>query len=180
MRLFKSSLITVLAASLLVSCSTHKNKWAKYSDRNFSINMPEKPVVSDKQENTPFGKQTVHYVTWKPETLELNKFRLFQVSYTDCPARFTSDSGRINAALDSSINSRKRDFTDNDIISHPIEMNGYPGRAFIYDPPGDNVITIVKQVIGNNKRYDLIIIAKRDYPTNDEVSNFFNSFQVLR
>ena len=168
------------AVILISSCSQHTNKWAKYSDHAFSINMPEKPQVYDKQESTAFGKQTVHYVSWKPETLELNKFKLFQVSYTDCPARYTTDSMRLNSALDSSINLRKRDFTELDIISQPIEINGYPGRAFILDPDRDNVVTIVKQIIANNKRYDLTVIAKRDYPTNTEINTFFNSFLVLR
>jgi hypothetical protein len=142
--------------------------------------MPEKPQVYDKQEATPFGKQTVHYVSWKPESLELNKFKLFQVSYTDCPTRFTSDANTLSIALDSSINARKKDFTELDVTSQPIEINGYPGRAFILSPDKDNVITIVKQIVANNKRYDLTVIAKKDYPTNSEVNDFFNSFQVLR
>jgi hypothetical protein len=180
MRAFANPIVICLTFLVCLSCSTHRNKWTKYSDRTFSASMPEGAVLSDKQEVTPFGKQSVHYVTWKPSTLELNKFKLFQVSYTDCPARFTGDSMKMNAALDSSINIRKRDFTENDVASQPIEINGYPGRAFILDPPRDNVITIVKQVIANNKRYDLVVIAKRDYPTNEEISHFFNSFQVLR
>lgn len=180
MRTFVSLIITALAAFFLQSCSEHHNQWAKYSDAAFSANMPVKPVASDKVEITPFGKQKVHYVTWKPATLELNKFKLFQVSYTDCPARYTSDSMQMNATLDSSINLRKKDFTELEVVSHPIEINGYPGRAFIHDPAKDNVITIVKQIIAGNKRYDLTVIAKRDYPTNNEINNFFNSFQVLK
>ena len=162
------------------SCSNKVSKWTKYSDRNFSITMPEKPQVYDRQEATPFGKQTVHYVSWKPESLELNKFKLFQVSYTDYPSRFTTDTATLNMSLDSSINSRKRDFTDLDVISQPIEINGYPGRAVILSPDKDNVVTIVKQIVANNKRFDLTVIAKKDYPTNNEVNTFFNSFQVLR
>lgn len=174
------NLATICIVMLALSCSPPNNKWAKYADHAFSITMPEKPVVSDKQEMTPFGRQTVHYVSWKPATMELNKFRLFQVSYTDCPARYTADTFRLNATLDSSINMRKKDFTENDILSEPVDINGYPGRAFIYDPPRENAITIVKQVIANGKRFDLIVIAKRDYPTNTEVGNFFNSFQIFR
>lgn len=180
---FSLGLVATGALSIMItasSCSTKASKWSKYSDRNFSINMPEKPQVYDRQEATPFGKQTVHYVSWKPESLELNKFRLFQVSYTDFPSRFTTDTATLNMSLDSSINSRKRDFTELDVISHPIEINGYPGRAFILSPDKDNVITIVKQIVANNKRFDLTVIAKKDYPTNNEINNFFNSFQVLR
>lgn len=180
MRTFISFVLCCSACFVITSCSEHNNKWSKYGDHAFSVTMPAGAKVYDKQETTPFGKQNVHYVTWKPESLELNKFRLFQVSYTDCPARFTGDTMKINATLDSSINQRKRDFTELEVVSHAIEINGYPGRAFIHDPARDNVITIVKQVIANNKRYDLTVIAKRDYPTNTEISNFFNSFEVLR
>ena len=165
---------------LCTSCSEHHNEWSKYQDRAFSIRMPVKPVVTDKVEITPFGKQNVRHVTWKPATLELNKFKLFQVSYTDCPARYVADSMKTNGTLDSSINLRKKDFTETEILSEPIEINGYPGRAFIYDPARDNVITIVKQVIAANKIFDLTVIAKRDYPTNTEINTFFNSFTVFR
>ncbi len=180
MRTLINLIICCTAGIILSSCSEHNNRWSKYSDHAFSVSMPEGPKVYDKVEVTPFGKQTVHYVSWKPETLELNKFKLFQVSYTDCPAHFTSDTMKMNAILDSSINLRKRDFTELEVLSHPIDINGYPGRAFILDPSRDNVITIVKQIIANNKRFDLTVIAKRDYPTNNEINNFFNSFLVLR
>lgn len=178
------SLLILFAISLTfygcTSCSEHSARWAKYTDRAFSVRMPEKPKVYDKTESTPFGKQNVHYVSWSPESLELNKFKLFQVSYTNCPATFTSDTGIISASLDSSINARKKDFTDLDVVSHPIEINGYPGRAFIYSPDKENTITIVKQILANNKRYELTVVAKKDYPTNSEMADFFNSFQVLR
>ena len=179
MRVF-INLAIISIVIVISSCSAPNNKWAKYSDHSFSVMMPVQPVVADKQEMTLFGKQTVHYITWKPTTLELNKFKLFQVSYTDCPAHYTADTFKLNATLDSSINMRKKDFTDNEILSQPIDINGFPGRAFIYDPPRENAITIVKQVIAYNKKFDLTVIAKRDYPTNAEISNFFNSFQVFR
>ena len=60
---------TLSVVLTLSSCSNNVSKWTKYSDRNFSITMPEKPQVYDRQEATPFGKQTVHYVSWKPESL---------------------------------------------------------------------------------------------------------------
>ena len=110
----------------------------------------------------------------------MNKFKLFQVSYTDYPSRFATDTATLNMSLDSSINARKRDFTYLDVISQPIEINGYPGRAFILSPDKDNVVTIVKQIVANNRRFDLTVIAKKDYPTNNEVNTFFNSLQVLR
>jgi hypothetical protein len=175
------SLFIIFFCLLIASCTPPNDKWARYSgDKTFSVLMPVQPVASDRMEATPFGRQNVHYVTWKPATMELNKFKLFQVSYTDCPSRYTSDTAKLNATLDTCINLRKRDFTENDVISEAIEIGGYPGRAFIYNPPRENVITIVKEVIANNKRYDLTVIAKRDYPTNTEIGNFYNSFQVLR
>ncbi len=180
MRAFTNLALISFVIFACVSCSENDNRWAKYSDRSFSIRMPEKPKVYDKTEATPFGKQTVHYVSWTPESLELNKFKLFQVSYTNCPAAFTSDTGILSISLDSSINARKKDFTDLDVSSQPIAINGYPGRAFILSPDKENVVTIVKQIIANNKRYDLTVIAKKDYPTNNEINDFFNSFQVLR
>jgi len=181
MRTFINLVITASVILVFPSCSQHTNKWAPYSDAAFTDSMPEKPLVYDKaNELTPFGKQNVHYVSWKPQTLELNKFKLFQVSYTDCPGRYTSDSIQTNATLDSSINLRKRDFTDLEVVSEPISINGYPGRAFIYNPDKDNVVTIVKEVIADHKRFDLTVIAKRDYPTNAEINKFFNSFKILR
>ncbi len=174
--------IFCLFASFCLSCSSNTGKWDRYTakDGSFSVFMPTPVEAYDKTEMTPFGKQVVHYVTWKPATFELNKFRLFQISYTDCPRQFTSDSTRMNAALDSSISMRKKDFTELEILSEPIVQNGYPGREFIYDPPKNNVITTVKECIGNNKKFDLTVIAKKDYPTNAEVANFYNSFQVLK
>ena len=176
-------IIACLFASLCFSCSSNTGKWDRYTakDGAFSVFMPATPEAYDRTEVTAFGKQVVHYVTWKPATFELNKFRLFQVSYTDCPAQYTSDSARLNAALDSSINLRKKDFTEEvDIPTQPVEQSGYRGREFIFDPAKTNVITIVKVFIANHKRFALTVIAKKDYPTNAEVGNFFNSFQVLK
>ena len=175
------AVIGIVVFSLVISaCSSHKNRWSKYADRSFSIRMPEGRKEYDKMLVTSFGKQNVHFIEWRPESLELNKFKLFQVSYTDVPARFTSDANKMNESLDSSINVRKRDFTELEVISQPIEMAGYPGRTFILNLPADNVITIVKQVIAGNRRYDLTVVAKKDYPTNSEMNDFFNSFQVFR
>ena len=175
------AIIGILTFSLAISaCSSHKNRWSKYADKSFSIRMPEERKEYDKIQVTAFGKQNVHYIEWRPQSLELNKFKLFQVSYTDCPQRFTTDANRINEALDSSINVRKRDFTELEVSTQPIDLAGYPGRAFILNLPADNVITIVKQVIAGNRRYDLTVVAKKDYLTNNEMNDFFNSFQVFR
>ncbi len=173
-----------LCILLLPACSEEKfSSWSRYTSQSgaFSIEMPPHPKTVDKTEATVFGKQVVHYVTWKPGTFALDKFKMFQVSYTDCPQRFTSDSTTLNAALDSSINHRKTDFTEiDDIVSQPIQLNGYKGRTFIYSREGDNTVTIVKEYIIQNKKYDLTAIVKKNYNTSAEINTFFNSFQVLR
>ena len=175
--------LVCIALCIFSSCRNNAPTWAKYTSREggFSINMPAQIVKSEKHEVTAFGKQVTHFITWKPSSFAIDKFKLFQVSYTDCPARFSADSGRLNAALDSSINLRKNDFTElKDIDAEPIALNGYPGRAFIYEEPKVSTFAIVKECIANGRKYDLTVVAKKDYPTNVEISNFFNSFQVLK
>jgi len=98
--------------------------------------------------------------------------------YTDCPARYTADSLSLNTMLDSAINMRKKDFTENEIKSEVIELNGYPGRSFIYD--NGSSTAIVKMCIVNNKKYDLTVVTNKNYATNTEVSSFFDSFTSLR
>ena len=171
-------LIIICVLFCLVSSCRDQTPWAQYTakDAGFTVFMPSKPVRTDKKT----GKQVIHYVTWKPETFALNKFKLFEVSYTDYPGFVNSDSTALNALMDSSINARKRDFTDLDVESQPITLNGYPGRAFMFEADRGNTITIVKECIVANRRYDLTVIAKKDYPTNNEINSFFNSFQVLR
>ncbi len=143
----------------------------------FRINMPEKPVKSDKVEVTAFGKQTVHFYTWKPKTFSIAKFKLFQISYTDCPPRYISDTIMGSVMLDSSIRMRTHDFTEKDDVKFEhIEINSYPGRAFFYDVPHDNNVVIVKQCFANNRRYDLVVVTKSDQGTNPEVAEFFDSF----
>jgi hypothetical protein len=168
---------------LLLSCRENNSKWAKYTSKDgaFSIYMPADIVRSEKTEVTAFGKQVTHFVTWKPSSFAIDKFKLFQVSYTDCPSRFIGDSNRLNTSLDSSINLRKNDFTElKDIDAQSISLNGYPGRAFIYDESKMSTFAIVKECISNNRKYDLTVVAKKDYPTNAEINNFFNSFLILR
>jgi hypothetical protein len=179
----KPLLKLTLAGSLLfmmASCSQDSETWSKYSstDGGFSVTMPGNPVKSEKTVATAFGKQVVHFISWKPTAFAIDKFKLFEVSYTNAPARASSDSMSINAALDSCINIRKKDFTEADIVSEAIELNGYPARSFIYE--SGNSIATVKECIVNNKLYDLTVISKKNYATNAESGNFFNSFQSLR
>ncbi len=168
---------------LILSCGGKKESdWytLKSGEGGFTVNMPSKPVKSDKTEVTAFGRQAVHFYTWKPGTFSIAKFKLFQISYTDCAPRLVSDSVMMELMLDSAINMRKKDFTEKEIVSQHIELNGYPGTAFIYQVPNDNTIAIVKECITNGRKYDLTVICKRDQATNEEINQFFNSFQVLR
>lgn len=182
MRQFLNLIVIGSIVCMLSSCAQSDLKWQKYTagDGSFSISMPENYIKTEKRENTVFGRQVVHYIFWKPSVFALDKFKLFQITYTDCPRGFTSDTLTLGALLDRSITERKKDFTEIDVESQNVDVSGYRGRAFIYDAPSDNVITIVKQCIANNRLYDISIIAKRNYPTNIELGNFFNSFQVLR
>ncbi len=181
--LFKLSILPLLGI-VLASCggSNGDNSWVHYTSPQgaFSVSFPSQPKTSEKTEVTAFGKQVVHFVTWRPKTFSIDKFKLFEVSYTDCPARFISDSLMTDIMLDSSIRIRKRDFTDRDISTQPIDLNGYPGRSFMYEIPHDNNEVIVKQCITNNRRYDLVVIARRDQGTNPEIAEFFNSFTALK
>ena len=171
------SVVIICLCMLTVSCKD-STKWAQYTSKEagFSIFMPATPVKTDKK----VGKQVIHFVTWKPATFALEKFKLFEVSYTDFPGINTADSASMNALLDTAISQRKKDFTELDVDSQPIVLAGYPGRAFMYDAPRGNTIAIVKECIVGNRRYDLTVIAKKNYPVNGEMNNFFNSFQVLR
>ncbi len=172
--------VLVLSISFFASCGGNDGKWAEYTsgEGGFSINMPAKTMKTEKVEVTPFGKQKVHFITWKPSTFAIDKFKLFQVSYTDCPPRFTSDSVLTDFMLDSSIRMRIKDFTEKTYPAETIELNGYPGKSFIMDNGGNTVI--VKQCITNGRRYDLVVVAKNGQGTNPEIGEFFNSFKVLK
>jgi hypothetical protein len=178
------SIIAIAIFSCLLftvySCSEDNDAWGKYTSNegSFSITMPAHVKKTEKKEVTVFGTQVTHFVTWKPSSFAIDKFKLFQVSYTECPPRVCMDSLLLNAALDSGIALRKKDFTESDIQSETIELNGYPGRSFIYD--NNSSICVVKECIVNNKKYDLTVITKKNYATNAEVSNFFNSFTSLK
>lgn len=164
---------------MFASCSQEAAKWKEFTSNEggFSINMPNPVKKSQKKMETAFGNQMVYFYTWAPPGTSIDKFKLFEISYTNCP---TADSSRMEALLDKSIDLRKKDFSENDIPSQNIELNGYPGRAFIYDEARGNTLVIVKQCIANGKKYDLTVVAKKNYGTNNEINDFFNSFQPLQ
>lgn len=180
MKTFSRFCAFILSVCLFTSCGNSDAEWQQYTsgEGGFSVSMPGKVEKTEKVEVTAFGKQKVHFITWKPSALAINKFKLFQVSYTDCPPRFSSDSVMMDFMLDSCIRMRQRDFSEKDFPSQHVELNGYPGRAFIFEAKDD--ITIVKQCITNGRKYDLTVIAKGGQGTNPEVSQFFNSFQALK
>lgn len=182
MRSLLSFACIIFACIAVTSCGTNKKEWTTITsgDGGFSILMPPNTVKKDKMEVTSFGKQMIHFISWKPSNFSIDKFKLFEISYTACPDRFITDSIMREVMLDSSISMRKKDFTDKDFPSQAIELNGFPGRAFIFDMPSNNTIAIVKECFVNNRRYDLTVVAKRDQGTNVEIANFFNSFQIIR
>ncbi|MBC7553922.1 MAG: hypothetical protein H7257_08085 [Taibaiella sp.] len=166
----------------LVSCGSNQvDTWAVYTsgEGGFSVEMPAKPQKSEKIEVTAFGKQKVNFITWKPSSFSIDKFKLFEVSYTNCPAGVIGDSAKTKFFLDSSIKLRANDFTERGIAVQEVDINGYPGRAFIYEVAGENTV-IVKQCLTNNRRYDLVVIAKSGQGTNPEIARFFDSFQALK
>ncbi len=174
--LFRSVLILFFLFGLS-ACSRKSKKWEKftYNEGRFSIIMPAPVERAFKKEATVFGYQVNHYFTWKPSSFAMDKFKMFQVSFIECPRKYTT-ADRIEEALDSSIYERVKDFTDEEIDIHAIELNGYPARAFIYN--SSSSIAIVKQCIVANRRYDVTVIAKKNYATNSEVADFYNSFKV--
>jgi hypothetical protein len=174
--------LAVVAVAMMVigSCKPSNTVWEAYTSREggFSIIMPPNPKKVDKVLMTPFGKQAVHFIEWRPESLTIDKFKLFQVSYTGCPSA-AADSFSRQRILDSSIVMRAKDFTELDIDIHTVDLNGYFGRAFIFDVQGNNTIAIVKECIVNGKLYDITVVLKKNYATNKEVHQFFDSFKVI-
>jgi hypothetical protein len=176
------NIIACIFVMFLSSCSQEETKWSEFTSNEgkFTINMPSPTKKSEKVVETPFGSQKVYFYSWQPPGYAIDKFKLFEVSYTSVPARIANDSELIEEMLDKSIELRKKDFAETDIPAQNIELNGYPGRAFIYNESKGSTLVIVKQCIVNGKRYDLTVVAKKNYGTNKEVSDFFNSFQSLR
>lgn len=167
----------------LLSCSDPDTGWKTHTipEGNFSIEMLSPVQKAEKTEVTAFGKQVRHFVRWKPSSFAIDKFKLFEISYTNCPAGITTDSFRLSMMLDSAVEMRKKDFSESDVIeSQEIELNGYPGRAFFYDAPKGNTLVSVKICIAGDKLYDLVVIAKKNYSVNDDMSRFFNSFKTLQ
>lgn len=175
------SLALLLCMSVMACKSQNNNQWSVFTSGPgaFSVNLPGKPELTQKTEVTPFGKQVVHFVTWKPSAVSISKFKLFQIAYTDCPQSIIADTIMTQVMLDSSIKMSKSEFSDKDFTVSNIELNGYPGRAFIYEAKG-NTVVIVKQCITNNRRYELTCITRGNMGTNPEVANFFDSFQALK
>lgn len=165
------------------SCNTEETKWSLQTigEGGFVVNMPSNIEKSEKTEITAFGKQVRHFVRWKPSSFAIDKFKLFEVSYTNSPVSQDADSASLNTALDKAIELRKKDFSEVDIIQHqPIELNGYPGRAFFYDDNKGNSMVTVKICIAGNKLYDLVVISKKNYSTNAEAAEFFDSFKLTK
>ena len=144
------------------------------------IMMPGSAKQHDKVEETVFGKQTTHFLTWRPGAFAMNKFKLFEISYTDCKPAMIADSMSRENVMDAAVLLKKKDFSDLDIASQPINLNGDPGRAFFYDDPKGNSMVSVKMCISGNRLYFLTVVFKDNYSTSQEMSEFFDSFQVLR
>lgn len=177
------ALYLITAIIFCSSCGAEHNtvKVQNFSEGNFSALMPTPVEKTQKTETTVFGKQVRYFVKWQPSTFAIDKFKLFEVSYTSCPAAVMADSVGMNKYLDEAVEMRKKDFSEVDVIqSQAIELNGYPGRAFFYDAPKGNTIVTVKICIAGNKLYDLVVVAKKNYSTNEEAGNFFNSFKLLQ
>jgi hypothetical protein len=167
----------------LQSCSREDAGWKTHAinEGNFTIDMPSPVIKADKVEETVFGKKTRHLVSWKPSSFAIDKFKLFEVSYIDCPLSLSSDTFKMNNALDEAVEMRKKDFSEVEVLeSQAIEFNGYPGRAFFYDDPKGNTLVSVKICMAGDRIYDLVVIAKKNYAINDDMDRFFNSFKLIR
>jgi hypothetical protein len=145
------------------------------------IEMPSPAAKTEKSEETIFGKKTRHFVSWKPSSFAIDKFKLFEVSYIDCPLSVSQDSFKMNSVLEEAVEMRMKDFSETDVMeSQAIEFNGYQGRAFFYDAPKGNTLVSVKICIAGDRIYDLVVIAKKNYAINDDMDRFFNSFKLIR
>lgn len=183
MRMMRLTLQLVVIALLFAACGAEHNSVSvqNFPEGNFSAFMPSPIQKVEKTEETVFGKQARHFVKWQPSTFSIDKFKLFEISYITCPPSVSADSVRLNQVLDSAVEMRKKDFSEVDEIgSQAIELNGYPGRAFFYDAPKGNTIVTVKICVAGGRLYDLVVVAKKNYSTNAEASNFFNSFKLLQ
>lgn len=177
------SLYLIIVLFIFGSCGAEHGAVAvqTFKEGNFSVLIPEPIKKTQKTENTVFGKQVRYFVRWAPSSIAIDKFKLFEVSYTACPPSVSADSLHLNRVLDSAVEMRKKDFSEVEMIeSQAIELNGYPGRAFFFDDPKGNTLVTVKMCIAGDKLYDLVVIAKKNYSTNNEAADFFNSFKLLQ
>ena len=171
-----------LFVSVCSSCHRNNIPWNKFTSTQgaFSITMPAPVKVVDKKGLSIFGKNTpTHISYWEPSSLTIDKFKRFEVSYTDVPANIGRDSLSMAAILDSAIITRRRDFTDKEPLIQNIELNGYPGRAFFFDG-GGNTLLNVKVCFANDRLYEFMVESKKNYATNNEVSTFYNSFVSIK
>lgn len=180
LRVYISALLAFCSLFLFSCGSDELAEWKDYKSAagSYTIHMPAPVKTFTKKLETPFGKQDVTFAQWEPSSYSIDKFRLFQVSYTKCPARFAHDSFAVQSKLDKAIEMRKKDFSEEEITHEEIELNGYPARAIIHNE--SNSVVILKICIANGIMYDLTVIAKKNYGTNREVADFFNSFTPLR
>jgi predicted acylesterase/phospholipase RssA len=175
------SYFPLLFVVLMAGCSVPEatDKWINFTskDGGFSVNMPAPPLLEDKAELTINGKQTVHYCTWKQTRLPNVKFKLFQVSYTNCPS-IAADQQQLNTMLDSSIKLQMTYYTDNALNVDTVKLSGYPARAFIYQDPLSRAVTICKECIANNRKYDLVVVSAKEFADDPEINDFFESFVI--
>jgi len=116
---FMRSLFYIICFSFfLVSCGGKNDKWTTHNvtEGGFSVGMYAPIEKTKKTEVTIFGKQERHFVSWKPSSVAIDKFKLFEVSYINCPASAIADSIQLNATLDKAIDLRKNDFSEVDVI----------------------------------------------------------------
>ena len=176
--------LAIVCLFAVVGSSCHRNNipWDKFTSTEgaFSITMPSPVKKMDKKGLSIFGKNTpTHIVFWEPSTFTIDKFKRFEVSYNDLPATIGKDSTSLALILDSAILTRRCDFTDKEPLIQNIELNGYPGRAFFFDGDG-NALLNVKVCIANDRLYEFMVVSKKNYATNNEVSTFFNSFVSIK
>jgi len=166
-----------------ISCSTADDvKWVNIVSKEggYSVNMPYGSKKEDKQETTIFGKQTVHYCSWVPTILGFVKFKLFQLSYTECPASVNMDQPSVSDLLNKGITARMKDYTDEPTEVDSSQLNGYDARSFILNKAKMNTITICKECVANHKKYDLTVVIMSAFANDPAVEQFFNSFQLIK
>ncbi len=182
MRSIAKIVFVILPVVMFSSCHRNNVPWEKFASAPgaFNITIPAPVKTMDKKGLSIFGKNTpTHISYWEPSAFTIDKFKRFEVSYTDIPANISRDSLSMAMILDSAIVTRRRDFTDMEPLIQNIELNGYPGRAFFFDG-GGNALLNVKVCIANDRLYEFMVVSKKNYATNNEVSTFYNSFVSIK